>query len=281
MQLISNRLKKDLARETSSLCYCWEIIRRDGSRVGLTDHNEDITLDEVIFFADAGMRLSRIENRAGFSEHGLDIEGVLSHPLLSARDLETGIYDKAHFIIWLVNWRAPENKLRLLAGGFGEVSHDGTIFRVGVKSSSAALNKDIGQIYQRQCPAQLGDAHCRVDLASADHSVSTVVLVARQEVVTTAALDLPSGWFSGGLLNSNGVAGAIKDDQTIDGARRIILWDVVPGGLLAGEPVTLIAGCDHRAQTCKDKFSNLINFQGFPFLPEREILINIDRNNGS
>ena len=29
----------------------------------------------------------------------------------------------------------------------------------------------------------------------------------------------------------------------------------------------IIAGCDKRAETCRKKFSNLLNFRGFPLIP--------------
>jgi len=31
--------------------------------------------------------------------------------------------------------------------------------------------------------------------------------------------------------------------------------------------VRLTAGCDRRAETCRVKFDNLVNFQGFPDMP--------------
>lgn len=38
-----------------------------------------------------------------------------------------------------------------------------------------------------------------------------------------------------------------------------------------GDPVTVFAGCDHQVTTCRDKFANVINFGGFPDLPQSNI----------
>jgi len=37
----------------------------------------------------------------------------------------------------------------------------------------------------------------------------------------------------------------------------------------AGKSLNIFAGCDHQPATCRDKFSNIINFGGHPYLPER------------
>ena len=37
--------------------------------------------------------------------------------------------------------------------------------------------------------------------------------------------------------------------------------------LLLVEHPDRTAGCDKRRETCRDKFANILNFQGFPFMP--------------
>ena len=51
------------------------------------------------------------------------------------------------------------------------------------------------------------------------------------------------------------------------GARRVALWQALPAALATGDIVTLEAGCDRTCDTCRIKFDNLLNFQGFPFIP--------------
>ena len=34
-----------------------------------------------------------------------------------------------------------------------------------------------------------------------------------------------------------------------------------------GQTIVVQAGCDHLPTTCKNKFNNLANFNGFPFVP--------------
>ena len=39
----------------------------------------------------------------------------------------------------------------------------------------------------------------------------------------------------------------------------------------AGKNMSVFAGCDHQLTTCQQKFSNLPNFGGHPYLPDRNI----------
>ncbi|MFD2844660.1 phage BR0599 family protein [Paracoccus cavernae] len=42
---------------------------------------------------------------------------------------------------------------------------------------------------------------------------------------------------------------------------------------VAGDQVRLSAGCDKRAETCRLKFANFLNFRGFPHLPTEDWLL--------
>ena len=61
--------------------------------------------------------------------------------------------------------------------------------------------------------------------------------------------------------------GVIKNDRFTGGVRTVELWEALRADLLPGDLVRLEAGCDKRMETCRLKFSNLLNFQGFPDIP--------------
>ena len=45
------------------------------------------------------------------------------------------------------------------------------------------------------------------------------------------------------------------------------LWEELRAEIAAGDLVRLEAGCDKRMETCRLKFANILNFQGFPDIP--------------
>jgi uncharacterized phage protein (TIGR02218 family) len=62
-------------------------------------------------------------------------------------------------------------------------------------------------------------------------------------------------------------------DATYD---RLVLPLAFPYTPQVGDTFTLTAGCDHRKDTCKNKFNNLVNFRGEPFVPGQDILNDLD-----
>lgn len=78
--------------------------------------------------------------------------------------------------------------------------------------------------------------------------------------------------FTGGLFSIksgelDGYKGEIKRHWSDGTTLAIELWTLPPKGPLLGEKFAVRAGCDKRAKTCKVKFDNFTNFQGFPFMP--------------
>jgi len=116
--------------------------------------------------------------------------------------------------------------------------------------------------YSLLCRHPLYSAGCGVAKESFA-AVGAVGAVSGVTVTIEAAGGQPSGFFVAGML------------KTADGAARMIvahtgntitLTAPFPG-LSAGMTVTLYAGCDHSLAHCRDRFGNLANFGGFPFIP--------------
>ena len=49
----------------------------------------------------------------------------------------------------------------------------------------------------------------------------------------------------------------------------------MPYPLGVGDTVRLTPGCDKSFATCRDKFSNGVNFQGFPHMPGTDDLLQV------
>ena len=75
-----------------------------------------------------------------------------------------------------------------------------------------------------------------------------------------------------------GLWASIKRDVTEDDARLIETWEPLRAPVLVGDQVRLIAGCDKRFETCRLKFNNLLNFQGFPDIPGEDWVMAVPRS---
>ena len=83
-------------------------------------------------------------------------------------------------------------------------------------------------------------------------------------------------WFSHGMVfTAAGRRLAVRQDREIDGRRILYLWQDASALLAVGTPVSLQTGCDKQLNTCQKKFSNAVNYQGFPDLSDDRVLIYI------
>jgi phage terminase large subunit-like protein len=69
-----------------------------------------------------------------------------------------------------------------------------------------------------------------------------------------------------------GLVAVVKNDRLTAGGRVVELWEALRAPLEPGDAVRLEAGCDKRAETCRLKFSNFMNFRGFPHVPGEDWL---------
>lgn len=91
----------------------------------------------------------------------------------------------------------------------------------------------------------------------------------------TFNLDVSEGravddWFNSGVVifetgDNAGNAIEVKDWVNTDNVLSIFL--PAPYTIVTGTKVRLYPGCDKRLETCRDKFSNTINFRGEPYVP--------------
>lgn len=156
---------------------------------------------------------------------------------------------------------------------------DGEVMDVFVKGRVATINvpsvlggamsSQVPSVfYQGQCNHVLYDSRCA--LARATYKTSATVFSVVDEVTIQVST-------VGGLPDNTFRAGEIVIPSLVD--RRLILRQV--GTLLTinypfraiqgGDSLELYQGCLHVPEVCRDKFSNIANFGGHPFIPDHNV----------
>lgn len=267
---------------------CWGIIRKDGQRLGFTDHDVELSFEGFTFRAEAGLTAVALEQSTGLSVDNTEALGALSDASLSEADIEAGRFDGAEVMCWLVNWADISMRSLLFRGTLGELQRAGGAFRAELRGLTEMLNRPMGRVYQKPCTAVLGDASCGFDLDSAGYvALTEIEMVEEGRVFRWEELaGFDPGWLSRGSLRvldgaGAGLSGIIKRDGFEDGARVIELWEPIRAALEVGDAVRLEAGCDKRLETCRLKFANLVNFQGFPDIPGEDWMASYPRQSGS
>jgi uncharacterized phage protein (TIGR02218 family) len=279
MRSIPIALQAKLDSGVTTLCRCWRVVRRDGAVLGFTDHDEDVPLGALVCRAGTGLTGAEITAKLGLAVDGSEVSGALASDTLTEADLAAGRYDAAGIETYLVDWSEPALNVLLAKGTLGEVRREGAAFVAEVRGLADRLNQESGRRYTATCSADLGDARCTVDLSNPAYRGEGIVaaLVGTSAFTATGLDGFADTWFSAGRLQwtsgaNAGLAIEVKRHR-IDGGNTVMeLWQAMPEPLAPDDAFVVTAGCDKRFATCRDRFSNTLNFRGFPHIPGNDFI---------
>ncbi|MGX9354134.1 DUF2163 domain-containing protein [Roseobacteraceae bacterium S113] len=275
-------LSEHLNTGLTTMCRAWAITRKDGESFGFTDHDRDLSFEDIGFRADTGLTALALQQSTGLSVDNTEALGALSDASLSENDILAGRFDGARVRGWLVNWRNLEERELVFNGTIGEITRVDGAFRAEVRGLAEALNRPMGRVVQKSCSAVLGDGRCGFDVNQLGYSFTgdVVAIDGRASFIVDTQGGFADGWFKQGALRvkggeAQGLRGVVKRDTVLEDGnqRRVELWEPLRQSLAVGDEITLIAGCDKRADTCRFKFDNLLNFRGFPDVPEDDWIV--------
>ncbi len=263
-----------LATGATTTCRAWQVTRKDGRIFGFTDHDRELAFVGTQFKADSGLTASALQQSTGMAVDNSEVVGALSDSAISEQDIKAGRFDGASVVTWLVNWQNVEQRIVRFRGSFGEIQWSDGQFKVELRGLTEGLNQSRGRAYQATCPAILGDQECGIDLDQPAFSLETTIkkIGRRGQYFVPNQPGFADRWFELGRVqlltgSAAGLIAAIRIDQEDQGFRRIELmadFEIAPE---VGDAISLRAGCDKLATTCRAKFSNFLNFRGFPHVP--------------
>src|SRR3546814_10826048 len=109
---------------------------------------------------------SAVSVGAGLDVDSMDVKGALTSDAISEADLKAGRWDGAALALYLTDWSAPgELWLELARGELGTVGQEGQAFTAELRGPVAMLDGPVAPEPSPDCRAELGDRHCRVDMA--------------------------------------------------------------------------------------------------------------------
>jgi len=294
MRQLPSGLQTALASGTTTLCWCWKVGPRDGTALGFTDHDRDITFDGLTYRASTGFTASDMQSSLGLSVDNLEVTGALSSLALTEDDLLAGRFDDAGVEIWAVDWSDPTQRLLLRSGNLGEVRRGDVGFMAEIRGLANRLNLSKGRNFEYGCNAILGDQRCGVNLAAAAFAgAGTVSATLDDWRFRVSGLDaFADGWFRDGLVSWTGGGNAgrqseVKAHYVDSSGVEIELRQLLPVAIAVGDSFGIVAGCDKQFSTCRSKFANNVNFRGFPHMPGNDFVVrypnssDINNNGGS
>lgn len=250
----------------------WEIERTDGTTFRFTDHDVNISYGGNTYTPVGGFSASARQKQADIKTQNLELVGLLESASITHDDLRAGLFREAKITEILVDWLYP------WAGAFQrnvywivETTYNGENWEARLEDIARWLTPRIGDLYNRVCRHELGDTLCGVPLSLFTTATKTVTQVdTARRIFRTSGLSDADDFYNYGKItwatgkNAN-VVSEIKDYT--DSNNIIELQLKTPFDVEIGDTFVMIAGCDKLETTCKTKFTNFLNFGGFPTIP--------------
>jgi uncharacterized phage protein (TIGR02218 family) len=250
----------------STACLLWRLRRTDGVVMRFAALDVDVTWGGEVYLAAAPFEASASEQVRTLSAGQVEVSGLIDNDEITPTELMNGLYDEAYVEVFRVDWSDPAGGAEALtAGWIGAVSSGPVRFEAEAVTPSARLDQQIVRTVTPGCNAKLGDSRCGVNLASWTQS-KTITSVASRAQFTASGFTEAAGWATGGTVTftSGPNDGAVRRIRSHASGGVITLWEPLFAIPTVGDGFDIVAGCDKRLETCRDKFSNVVNFRGFP-----------------
>lgn len=263
-----------LANKHSTLSMCLRLDLRDGTSIGITDHDRDLSVNlgdgAITYSADTGALPSDVSLSLGFDVDNFEVTGPIGE-LFTLPGILGGRFDRARARLFQVDWQAPGNYVPWMKGRIAEPRIEGGGFVMAVRSDKEAYNQTIGRVLSPYCTHDLGDALCQVAMAA--RTYAAVVATATNELSFTVTFDSPSPADQADLImgqaefTSGDLAGTLPIEVFAISAGAVTLFAPAAAVPQVGDALTITEGCDKLRATCRDRFANVENFGGFPDAP--------------
>ncbi|MGQ3180005.1 MAG: DUF2163 domain-containing protein, partial [Blastomonas fulva] len=265
------------------LARCWRFERRDGVVVTVTTCSIDLLINGEIYRAREGVNPTSLEQQANAAVPNSEITGALSDESVTEVDLEAGKWDGAFVTIFEVNYRdLSMGQMILQTGTIGDVKAGRSAFYAEVRGLSQALQQVVGETSQATCSADFGDARCKVSVVPITVA-GAFTAVSDRRTMTDSARAEATDYFGAGLLRitSGDLAGAeMEIADYAAGVFSLVL--PFPSNVPVGTTYEAVPGCRKRFQEdCRVKWSNTVNFRGYPHVPGSDKVLGLGGTEGS
>lgn len=267
-KVIPIALANHYAGETTTICACIKVTRKDGVILGFTSLDREVVVSGQTY--KPSFDLSAIATSETLNVDNLELTVLPDEEMVTSEDLRAGRWTGAEFVVFEVNYNAPGDGINILKRGTaGETKQNRGKFTIEFRGLTQALQPPQGKVTQKTCRARLGDELCRVDLDPWTETGIEVVAVMSRQVFSDGFVSGAEDIYSEGLITfeTGANAGITQKIKGFDSGTYTMSLPF-PFDIQDGDFFTVVAGCRKRlTEDCRDKFDNVLNFQGVPHLP--------------
>ena len=271
---------------------CWSVVRTDGVSIKGTSLDRDLVVTASgyagTYPAMLGVIGSNVKSSADLSIDNLEVQSALFTTGVEASDIEAGLYDGAAVVVFETDFTNPASVTILRTGTIGQITRTAEGgYTAEIRGLAQQLAQVITDVYQLSCRAEFGSGdetrvirRCGVDRAAYTFSDVVTAITTPDRKFTSSSLGAAhpvNGYFQYGeiIFTSGSNDGYTRRVKTYSSTGLTDLTEPLPYDIEVGDTFSIVAGCDKSLATCRDKFSNVINFKGEPDIPGNDALIQI------
>ena len=274
----------------------YDIALASGTTLRLTDYDLPLTVGANTYASNVVIKRAGLVTKRGLEVQSLKLTlapqldaptpaTIGGLPLMQA--IRLGYLDGARVTMYKVFMQAPgtpgalptntnNEAVTWFTGRIASVEAGRMTAAVEVESDLALLNVQMPRnLLQTGCVHTLFDAGCTLSKATFTSSGTVSSAVTATQTTFTSGLAQATDYFALGIVTftsgaNNGLSRTVKAHSVTNGA--ITLVAPLPTAPAVGDTFTIVPGCNKLQATCSSKFSNLIHFRGFPYVPVPETL---------
>lgn len=277
MRYFTGDFQEHIESGSTTLCWCWQIIRADGEVMGFTDLDRSILFLGLIHEPQSGFTSSQAEQNLQLNVDSIEVDGYLESDSITETDIANGVYDNATVRLFRVNYEDVNVFTLWSESQINAVSTSGINFVFELTGLSQQMQQKTGRMYMRRCDATLGDSRCGVSLVgSTNRGTGAVTSVSGLRYTVSGIDSYADGWFTNGRVHytvsgtPDGRVHNVKSHTKQGSVVTIEVWNILENKPEAGDEFYITAGCDKTIEMCHAKFSNRNNHRGFPLMPNND-----------
>lgn len=241
--------------ETISFTSCDKNVVFNGKIYKNCQFIDDISFNDLNKIDDIKIRF--------LNKDDIELERLLNSKIviyLSAIDTRNAMVEAGNIIC--------QNAVAIFRGFVDNITANENLCEITVMSNVAKLNYSNSSLFSPICRECLGSAKCRVDLEQYKANGTVLDVISQDCIVGNHRenKNVAVGYYKYGTIKFlsgklRGVSMQIKDE--VDGKiyllRNTKLVEI-------GNSYEIFAGCNKTLSVCKNKFNNVVNFRGEPYI---------------
>lgn len=286
MKTIPIALQTHYEQEATSWCFLARIECKNGTVVGLTTLDADLTYDDgrgaVTYLAANGLGMHAIQATADLSIDNSDLKFWVSDSGITEAQIRAGLFDYAKVDIYRVNYLdLAAGHEKVSRGTLGETRYSRLAGRAEFRSLKQQLRQTISLLYSLTCRAKFGSKPigtggeqpeerkpCHKDWVWVTGTVTAVDANEPDRIFTDASRAEATGHFVPGVVQilDGDNAGAEMDVDVFEGGVFTLALPL-PYPLPVGTNYRARQDCDKTFKMCKERHGNTPWFRGEHLIP--------------